>query len=110
MAGTSHADRTFLDEVVANANRDSIPTAPPGLCDFPEGSEVRFYHVGNAAYDHMVRWVDDGTPPGTVLGTHDGALRIAARGGRIGVAKIQVGNAAKCPAADAGIAQGAVLT
>lgn len=54
--------------------------------------------------------VDDGTPPGTVLGTEDGALRIAARGGRIGVAKIQVGNAAKCPAADAGIAQGAVLT
>ena len=37
VAGTSHADRTFLDEVVANANRDSIPTAPPGLCDFPEG-------------------------------------------------------------------------
>ena len=65
MAGTSHADRTFLDNVVANADRDSIPTAPPGSCDFPEGSEVRFYHVGNAAHDHMVRWVEDGTPPPT---------------------------------------------
>jgi hypothetical protein len=65
VAGTAHADRTFLDGVVANANRDSIPTAPPGLCDAPEGSEVRFYHVGNAAHDHMVRWVEDGTPPPT---------------------------------------------
>jgi hypothetical protein len=65
VAGTSHADRTFLDNVVANADRDSIPTAPPGSCDFPEGSEVRFYHVGNAAHDHMVRWVEDGTPPPT---------------------------------------------
>jgi hypothetical protein len=65
VAGTSHADRTFLDNVVANADRDSIPTAPPGSCDFPEGSEVRFYHVGNAAHDHLVRWVEDGTPPPT---------------------------------------------
>lgn len=65
VAGTAHADRTFLDNVVVNANRDSIPTTPPGLCDFPEGSEVRFYHVGNAAHDHLVRWVEDGTPPPT---------------------------------------------
>jgi hypothetical protein len=63
VAGTAHADGTFLEGVVENADRDSIPTAPPGLCDFPEGSEVRFYHVGNAAHDHMVRWVNDGTPP-----------------------------------------------
>ncbi len=63
VAGTAHADRTFLDNVVANANRDSIPTSPPGLCNFPEGSEVRLYHVANAAHDHLVRWVKDGTPP-----------------------------------------------
>jgi len=63
VAGTAHADRTFLDNVVANATRDSIPTTPPGLCDFPEGSEVRLYHVANAAHEHLVRWVDDGTPP-----------------------------------------------
>jgi hypothetical protein len=63
VAGTAHADRTFLDNVVANADRDSIPTSPPGVCDFPEGSQVRLYHVANAAHDHLVRWVNDGTPP-----------------------------------------------
>jgi hypothetical protein len=44
---------------------DSIPTTPPGLCDFPEGSQVRLYHVANAAHDHLVRWVEEGTPPPT---------------------------------------------
>jgi hypothetical protein len=65
VAGAAHADRTFLDNVAANAARDSIPTSPPGLCDFPEGSEVRFSHVTSAALDHLVRWVKDGTPPPT---------------------------------------------
>jgi len=65
VAGAAHADRTFLDNVVANATRDSIPTTPPGLCTFPEGSELRFYHVVSAAHDHMVRWMRDGTPPPT---------------------------------------------
>jgi len=63
VAGGAHADRTFLDNVVANATRDAIPTTPPGLCNFPEGSQVRLYHVANAAHDHLVRWVADGTPP-----------------------------------------------
>jgi hypothetical protein len=65
VAGTSHADRTFLDNALVKTTRDSIPTNPPGLCNLPEGSEVRFYHVGNAAHDHLVRWVEDGTPPPT---------------------------------------------
>src|SRR5215475_9561901 len=65
VAGAAHADRTFLDHVVANAMRDSIPTNPPGLCTLPEGSEVRFYHVVSAAHDHLVAWVRDGTPPPT---------------------------------------------
>jgi hypothetical protein len=65
VAGTAHADRTFLDGVVANAMRDGIPTTPPGLCDFPEGSQVRLDHVVSAAHDHLVRWVQDGTPPPT---------------------------------------------
>ena len=65
VAGSSHADRTFLDNVVALASRDSIPTTPPGLCDAPEGSEVRLDHVASAAHDHLVRWAEDGTPPPT---------------------------------------------
>ncbi len=65
VAGAAHADRAFLDGVLANASRDSIPTTPPGLCDAPEGSEVRFYHVVSQAHDLLVRWVKRGTPPPT---------------------------------------------
>jgi len=63
VAGAAHADRTFLDNVVANDTRDSIPTTPPGSCTAPEGSQVPLYHVANAAHDHLVRWVQEGTPP-----------------------------------------------
>jgi hypothetical protein len=65
VAGAAHADRTFLDNVVANAVRDSIPTTPPGLCALPEGSRLRLYHVVSAAHDHLVTWAQDGTPPPT---------------------------------------------
>jgi hypothetical protein len=65
VAGASHADRTFLDNAAVNTTRDSIPTNPPGLCDNPEGSELRFFHVGNAAHDHLARWAEFGTPPPT---------------------------------------------
>ena len=65
VAGAAHADRTFLDHVVANAMRDSIPTTPPGLCALPEGSQLRFYHVVSAAHDHLVTWVRDARPPPT---------------------------------------------
>jgi hypothetical protein len=65
VAGTAHADRAFLDGVGANAMRDGIATTPPGLCDNPEGSEVRLDHVVSAAHDHLVRWAADGTPPPT---------------------------------------------
>ena len=32
-------------------------------CDRAPYSHVPFYHVMNAAFDHLVRWVKDGTPP-----------------------------------------------
>jgi hypothetical protein len=65
VTGSAHADRAFLDGVVSKANRDSIPTSPPGVCGNPEGSEVRLYHVVSAAHDHLVRWAQDGTLPPT---------------------------------------------
>jgi hypothetical protein len=65
VAGAAHADRAFLDGVVANASRDSIPTTPPGLCTAPEGSQVRLYHVVSQAHDLLVRWIKKGTPPPT---------------------------------------------
>jgi len=43
---------------------------PPGAmgtnsspCDRAPYSHVPFHHVMNAAFDHLVRWVKDGTPP-----------------------------------------------
>ena len=32
-------------------------------CDRPPYSHVPFYHVMNAAFDHLQRWVQDGTRP-----------------------------------------------
>jgi hypothetical protein len=32
-------------------------------CDLAPYSHVPFHHVMNAAFDHLVRWVKDGTPP-----------------------------------------------
>jgi hypothetical protein len=47
-------------------------SAPPGTmggntspCDRAPYSHVPFFHVMNAAFDHLVRWVKDGTPPPT---------------------------------------------
>jgi hypothetical protein len=63
VAGAAHADRTFLDATEENATRDGVPVTPPGICMLPEGSEVRFAHVVNRAYDALVRWVRAGTAP-----------------------------------------------
>jgi hypothetical protein len=38
---------------------------PPYACDRPPLSRVPLHHVVAAAYDHLVRWVETGTPPPT---------------------------------------------
>jgi methionyl-tRNA formyltransferase len=45
-------------------------------------------------------------PPGTILGIADGRLLIAARGGRLAVGRVRLGEGKKVPAADAGLAVG----
>lgn len=49
------------------AGRQSAPPGTMGAntspCDKAPYSHVPFYHVMNAAFDHLVRWVKDGTPP-----------------------------------------------
>ena len=68
VAGSSHVDiffRTESSRVAAlEAGRDPA-TAETGVpdCDRPSYSRVPFRHVMHAAFDHLVRWVDDGTPP-----------------------------------------------
>lgn len=41
----------------------SLPSGNPGGCERPPYSHVPFHHVMNAAFDHLVRWVTNGTPP-----------------------------------------------
>lgn len=38
---------------------------PPYACDRPPLSRVPLHHVVAAAYDHLARWVETGTPPPT---------------------------------------------
>jgi hypothetical protein len=68
VAGAAHADRYFLDNVDHNDNRDGIATVPPGICTFPEGSELHLYYVTNAATDLLTNWVRFGIPPPTAPG------------------------------------------
>ena len=70
VAGTAHADYDF--EVEYSRMRllaDGQPpeqAAPRDLgCALPPHSRVPFRDVLNAAYEHLVRWVEDGTEPPT---------------------------------------------
>ncbi len=63
VAGASHIDRYFTDNLYPLAGRDGILLPPPGLCATPEWSRVHLYYVLNAAFNHMVRWASGGAPP-----------------------------------------------
>ena len=47
-----------------------------------------------------------GAPPGSVLGLEQGRLVLAARGGRLGVGRLRLGEGKKLPAAEAGLEAG----
>jgi methionyl-tRNA formyltransferase len=49
-------------------------------------------------------------PPGSVLGLEDGRLALAARGGRLLVGRLRVGDGAKLPAPEAGLSPGEKLS
>ncbi|MDP6580721.1 MAG: alpha/beta hydrolase domain-containing protein, partial [Vicinamibacterales bacterium] len=70
VAGSSHVDIAFeleRERVFALADRRPLGSAEPRApgCDLPEFSRVPFRYVMHAAFEHMVRWVDDGTAPPT---------------------------------------------
>ena len=93
VAGDSHVDFQFVSYSRQLSQRDGSPIAPgftpggagratarggstpstpaaapngnPGGCDKPPYSHVPFYQVFDAAIDHLVRWVKDGTLPPT---------------------------------------------
>jgi hypothetical protein len=68
VAGTSHVDLQYAEErakvSAVHAGRDpSTATVNFPTCDEPPYSRVPFRHVFNAAFEHLVRWVDGGPPP-----------------------------------------------
>ena len=75
VAGSSHVDISFaVESAKVRAAMDgqieaealaSLPAAGQrsGRCDRPEYSRVPFRYVMNAAYDHMVRWIEGGGAP-----------------------------------------------
>lgn len=86
VAGDSHVDTQFTASSGALGRRDGNPIAPgftPGarggtanantaqarrpaggnVCEQPPYSHVPFYQVMDAAFDHLRKWVKDGTPP-----------------------------------------------
>ena len=70
VAGSSHVDVFYGQErskaVAVSEGRDPGTAEMRDLvCDRPVYSRVPFRHVMHAAFDQLVRWVDDGTAPAT---------------------------------------------
>lgn len=68
VAGTSHVDAQSQVHFAGIARLNALappptPAAPAAPCDKPSYSHIPFHYVFNAAYDHMVRWIKDGTLP-----------------------------------------------
>ena len=70
VAGSSHVDIFYGVErtkvAALNDGRDPTTASLRNLqCDRPVYSRVPFRHAMHAALEHLVRWVEDGTPPPT---------------------------------------------
>lgn len=62
VAGASHADFGFTSQIqVMIARGDVLQTSP--VCDRPAPSIIPKRYAYHAAWDHMVRWVEDGVAP-----------------------------------------------
>jgi hypothetical protein len=62
VAGTAHSGWQGAAYRAPITERD-LGEAPTYACDRPPFSRAPLHHVTAAAYDHLVRWVEDGTPP-----------------------------------------------
>ncbi|NYH52532.1 hypothetical protein HNR06_002121 [Nocardiopsis arvandica] len=62
VAGTAHVGLTEYLAFAPLIAREN-PGTEPQRCDRPPLSRIPFHHVLNAAYDHMVDWVEDGDAP-----------------------------------------------
>jgi hypothetical protein len=62
VAGTAHSGWNGAEYRQSISARD-LGAAPTYQCDQPPYSRVPLQHVTAAAYEHLVRWVERGTPP-----------------------------------------------
>jgi hypothetical protein len=88
VAGTSHVGFSGFANRVALTVRDGLPVPDPSPCDRPALSHVPTYQVLNAVYDHLVRWVADGSPPPTAP-----RIELTSAGPPVVVARDSHGNA-----------------
>jgi hypothetical protein len=87
VAGAAHFDYYSLEGLTPLVVRDGIPPTPTN-CTYPPFSHIPFYYVGNASYDHLVRWVTDGTPPSTAP-----PIEVTSLGPPVVIARDSFGNA-----------------
>jgi hypothetical protein len=62
VAGSSHADAGFTEPIQAFVEQGVILQSEPS-CNRPAPSRIPKRYTYHAAWDAMVRWVQDGTPP-----------------------------------------------
>jgi hypothetical protein len=75
-AGTSHVALQDQNAMTRVRERDRRTSGPPdlgpptrltsttaGTCELNRYSRVPFNYLMNAAYEHLVRWIEEGTPP-----------------------------------------------
>lgn len=62
VAGASHADAGFTDKIQGFIEQGLILQTPP-VCNRPAPSQIPKRYTYHAAWDHMVRWVNDGVLP-----------------------------------------------
>jgi hypothetical protein len=82
VAGTSHVDFRLVQRVIPLQTRDLGGPQQPTSCTFPPYSRIPFAFAINAAYDHMVAWIQKGVAPplGSEIQTDQTASVIARDG------------------------------
>lgn len=65
VAGTSHVSFIGFPTRQEITRRDGLPVPDASGCNRPALSRVPTYKVLNAAWEHLVKWMVDGTPPPT---------------------------------------------
>jgi methionyl-tRNA formyltransferase len=79
-------------------------------CDPQPGALAKHAEEPVRLFDGRLVDATAGGPPGTIAASDDGRLLIEARGGRLAVGRVRLGDGAKLPAAESGLSPGERLT